>query len=72
MAVLTTAQEYQAIREAIQTLTATGQSVVSVSIDGMSTSYNASQMVQLQAREIELARRLSIADVRKRTVARFV
>jgi hypothetical protein len=72
MAALTTAQEYQAIREAIQTLTATGQGVVSISIDGMSTSYNAGQLVQLQARELELARRLSIADVRKRTVARFV
>ena len=72
MAALTTAQEYAAIREAIQTLTATGQSVVTISIDGMSISYNAGQLVQLQARELELARRLSIADIRKRTVARFV
>ena len=67
MAVLTTKQEYDSIREAIQTLTATGQSVVSISVDGISTSYQASQLTNLQAREIELARRLTCNSTRKRT-----
>jgi len=67
MAVLSTKQEYDSIREAIQTLTATGQSVVSVSIDGISTTYHSSQLVNLQAREIELARRLTCNQTRKRT-----
>jgi len=71
MAVLTTAQEYQAVREAIQTLTATGQNKVSFSVDGVSVTYNASQMTQLEAREIELARRLTAHNNRKRTTPDF-
>jgi len=71
MAVLTTAQEYQAVREAIQTLTATGKSVVSVSVDGISTTYAATQMTALQDREAELARRLTVRNTRKRTVPEF-
>jgi len=71
MAVLTTAQEYQVVREAIQTLTATGQSVVSISIDGISTSYSASQLPQLREREVELANRICNANRRKRTSPDF-
>ena len=71
MALLTTAQEYAAIREAIQTLTATGQSVVSLNVDGVSVSYAASQLTNLQAREIELANRICNANRRKRTSPDF-
>jgi hypothetical protein len=72
MAALSTAAEYQVVREAIQTLTATGQAVVSVSLDGMSYTYSASQLPNLQEREIELARRLSVRNTRKRTIPEFV
>ncbi len=71
MAALTTAQEYAAVREAIQTLTATGQSVVAVSIAGMNVSYAASQLPHLQQRELELARRLTVRNTRKRTMPEF-
>jgi len=71
MAALTTAQEYAAIREAIQTLTSTGQNTVGVSVDGVTITYSASQLTNLQAREIELARRLSARNTRKRTVPEF-
>ena len=71
MAAITTAQEYAAIREAIQTLTATGQRTVSVSVDGMQLSYAADQLPLLQKREELLARRLTIRNARKRTVASF-
>jgi hypothetical protein len=71
MAALTTAQEYQAVREAVQTLTATGQSMVSFSIDGMTVSYSASQLPWLQSREVELANRICNANRRKRTSPDF-
>ena len=71
MAALTTAQEYAAVREAIQTLTATGQSVVSFTVDGMTMTYAASQLTFLQYRENELARRLTVRNTRKRTVPEF-
>jgi len=71
LAALTTAQEYQAVREAIQTLTATGQAVVSVTLDGMSYTYAASQLANLQSREAELARRLTCRNSRKRTTPEF-
>jgi hypothetical protein len=71
MPVLTTAQEYDAVREAIQTLTATGAVTTSVSVDGMSVSYSASQLPWLEKREIELARRLSQRNIRKRTFGDF-
>jgi len=71
MAALTTQQEYDAIREAIQTLTATGQSTVSVSVDGMSVSYNASQMTQLAEREVVLANRICNKNRRKRVIPGF-
>jgi len=41
MAALTTAQEYQAIRLTIQSLYATGRSVLSESIEGITLSYEA-------------------------------
>lgn len=67
MAALTTALEYAAVREAIQTLTTTGQQIVSISQDGATVIYAANQLPWLQAREIELARRLSTRNTRKRT-----
>jgi hypothetical protein len=70
MPALTTAQEYQAIREALQ-LFSTGRTEASVSVDGMSITYQASQMVDLQRREQELARRLTMRNVRKRTFPDF-
>lgn len=69
--ILTHAQEYQAVRGAIQQLTTTGKSRVSVSVDGITVSYQAAQLSLLQAREIELARRLSCRNTRKRTFAEF-
>ena len=71
MALLTTAQEFQSVREAIQTLTATGKSVISVSLDGMTTSYYASQLPELRQREVELANRICNANRRKRTSPDF-
>ena len=68
---VTTLQELTQIQTAIQTLTATGQSQVSLSVDGVSVAYNASQLPQLEAREEKLLRRLSIRNVRKRTQSDF-
>jgi hypothetical protein len=76
MAALTTAAEYAAIREAIQrlsTLDSSGnpQNVVSINIEGFSLTYSAAQMPELQKREIELARRLSVRNLRKRVTPDF-
>jgi hypothetical protein len=76
MAALTTIQELTAIREAIQLLTTLDGSgkrrdVVSISVDGMSKSYSSAQLPQLENRERELLRRLSIRNVRKRTQPEF-
>jgi hypothetical protein len=71
MALMTTAQEYQAVREAIQALTTTGASVVSISVDGISTTYQASQLQLLQAREIVLANRICTRNRRKRVTPDF-
>ena len=76
MAALTTQQEYDAIREAIQRLSTVDsdgnpRNVVSMNIDGFSVSYAASQMPDLQRREMELARRLSVRNLRKRTTPDF-
>ena len=68
---MTTQQEYDAIRTAIQTLTATGQPTVSVTVDGMSVSYNASQMTQLAEREVILANRICNKNRRKRVIPGF-
>ena len=71
MAALTHAQEYAAVREAIQQLTTTGRARVSFSVDGLSVSYNASQLPWLQTREETLARRLTARNIRKRTISDF-
>jgi hypothetical protein len=71
MAALTIAQEYAAVREAIQALTTTGQSVVSFTVDGMTVTYNSNQLQWLQQREIELARRITARNARKRTTPDF-
>jgi len=77
MAALTTYQEWQSVREAIQQLTTLDgdgnrRDIVSVSVDGMATSYSSAQLPQLQSREMELYRRLSIRNVRKRTASEYV
>jgi hypothetical protein len=76
MAAMTTAQEYQAIREAIQLLCAVGadgsrKDIVSFNVAGMSVSYSSNQLDFLQSRERELAKRLSVANQRKRTTPDF-
>jgi predicted type IV restriction endonuclease len=76
MAALTTAQEYAAIREAIQLLTTLDSNGerrdrVSVAIEGMSISYAGNQLDYLQKREMELARRLSTRNSRKRVTPDF-
>lgn len=76
MAALTTAQEYAAVREAIQLLTtldATGErrDIASFSIGEMQVSYSQAQLTWLQAREIELAKRLTQRNSRKRVTPDF-
>jgi len=68
---MTTLQEYTAVRTAIQTLTTTGQNIVSFSLEGMTVQYSQSQLEWLQKREIELVRRLGSRNIRKRTLADF-
>ncbi len=73
---MSTAQEYAAVREAIQLLTtldADGarRDTVSVSADGMTTTYAHNQLSYLQKREEALARRLSVRNARKRVVSSF-
>ena len=77
MAALSTYNEWLSIREAIQLLTTLDSSgvrrdIVSVTIDGISTSYSAAQLPMLEKREMELLRRLSIRNVRKRTASEYV
>jgi len=76
MAAITTAAEYQAVREAIQQLSTLDSSgkrrdMVSFQVDGINMTYAATQLPQLQAREKELARRLTIRNVRKRVTPDF-
>jgi hypothetical protein len=76
MAAISTALEYAAVREAIQQLTTLDddgnrRDVVSFTVDGMTFTYNASQMTTLQQRERELAKRLTIRNVRKRVTPDF-
>lgn len=76
MAALTTAQEYQAVREAIQqltTLSADGKrrDRVSVSVDGLAVSYSSSQLQFLMQREETLAARMCSRNKRKRTTPDF-
>ena len=76
MAALSTAAEYAQVREAIQqlsTLDGDGnrRDMVSFTVDGQSYAYASNQMKWLQSREMELARRLSVRNVRKRTTPDF-
>ena len=71
MAVLTTAEELAQVREALQALTTDSEAVVSFNVDGVQVSYNNSHMTQLQDREKELIKRLTIRNVRKRVTPNF-
>ena len=71
MAALTTQQEYDLVREAIQTLTISGQQQVSFTMGDMSASFSQSQLPNLMQREAELARRLSLRNARKRVTPDF-
>jgi len=76
MAALSTSAEYQLVREAIQLLTTRDASggrrdIVSVSMGEHSFAYSASSLPDLQKREIELARRLSARNLRKRVTPDF-
>lgn len=76
MTALSHAAEYAAVREAIQQLTTLDGSskrrdVVSISVDGMTVTYAASQLSWLQERERELAKRLTVRNSRKRTTSDF-
>lgn len=71
MAALTTLQEYEAVRLAIQTLSTTGAATASFTLGDLSVSYTQSQLPWLEKREIELARRLSQRNIRKRTCPDF-
>lgn len=71
MATYTTAQEYDLVRTAIQTLSTTGQAVASFNIGNMQVTFAASQLQWLQAREKELAKRLTQKNTRKRVTPDF-
>lgn len=71
MAAISTSAEYQLVREAIQSLTISGQQTVSVTQDGMSVQFSQSQLPQLREREVELAKRIGNANRRKRTTPDF-
>jgi hypothetical protein len=76
MAPMTTAQEYQAVREAIQlftTLDENGQrrDKVSFTVDSFSVSYQSGQLPFLREREVELANRICNRNRRKRTSPDF-
>lgn len=71
MPALSIAKEYEAVRLAIQSLTTTATNTVSFNIGDLSVTYNAAQLPWLEKREIELARRLSQRDIRKRTTPDF-
>jgi len=70
MATLTTQQEYDAIRAAIQAF-ATGTSIYSFSLGDTQITYHSTQKEWLQEREQVLAARLSSRNVRKRMVPDF-
>mgnify|MGYP001585467525 CR=1 FL=1 len=76
MAALTHAQEYAAVREAIQILTtldSTGarRDMASFNLGDMQVTYAASQLPWLQDRERELAKRLTVRNSRKRVTPDF-
>jgi len=69
----TTAAELDAVRATIQSIHATGRSVVSFNVDGMATSYEgtAAQLPALEHREETLMKRLGWRNMRKRTASDF-
>ena len=68
MAALTTAEEYAAVRLAIQTLTTTGSLPASFTLGDMAVNYTVAQQIAiLEKREETLAARLTQRNVRKRT-----
>ena len=75
MALLTTSEELAKIREAIQLITSdtTGQALSSFDLDGLEISYAPPQQMlsSLMKREKELLKRLTIRNVRKRTIPDF-
>jgi len=71
MPALTIAQEYDAVRLAIQTLTTTGASTASFTLGDLSVNYSISQLPWLEKREETLARRLNQRNIRKRTQPDF-
>lgn len=73
---MTTRQEYDAVRIAIQQLSMLDtdgkrRDIVSFNVDGFQCTYSASSQDWLVKREEELARRLSIRNAVKRTVSDF-
>lgn len=76
MAALTTAEEYAAVREAIQQLTTlntdgTRRDIVSFNVGDVQVTYGGGQLTWLQDREIELAKRLTVKNSRKRVTPDF-
>ncbi len=73
MALLTTAQEYQKVREAIQALTTTSKSLVTVQFDGVSTTYENSVATRksLMDYQVVLANQICNRNRRKRTSPDF-
>ena len=71
MAALTTSQEYQLVREAIQTLTGGSTRVASFTVAGITYSYAVDQLTQLRSRERGLANRICTRNRRKRTTPDF-
>ena len=76
MAPITIAAEYTALLEAIQLLTtndANGKrrDTVSVSADGMTLTYSSSRLQELRDRLKELAKQITIRNVRKRVTPDF-
>lgn len=67
---VTTQQEYDLIRAAIQAF-ASGESVYSFNLGDMSVTYHSAQSVWLQNRERELAARLTQRNIRKRVTPDF-
>ena len=71
MAALSTAAEYDLVRQAIQALSGNASAVASFTVDGQSYSYRADQLPRLMEREAELANRMCNANRRKRTSPDF-
>lgn len=72
MALLTTRQEYEQVRGVIQALMSAGTATVTMTgLDGMTVQYSQNQLAALQAREAELARRLTSRNLRKRVTPDF-